>query len=504
MKLFSAARIREIDALTIAYKDFEKSIDIMESAARGITQSIQELYPNKETSFAFFVGLGNNGGDALAVARLLHQEDYDIAVYCYEDEKGGNADRTLNLQHLKADTSIVSIRKVADLQQYQPCDVILDGLFGSGLDRPLCDIPAAIVDFMNKQRAAKIAIDIPSGLMSEDNTHNLGTIFEADYTITLEFPKLSLLFPENLPYVGEVICTPIGLSRQAIEETPTPYYYLTPKNISPLIHARQKFDHKGVFGHALLIAGANGMAGASILAGKATLRSGAGLLTISIPQKNKDIIQIALPEAMVLCDQNEDYFTSPVDSKIYHSLAIGPGLQKNRATAQAFIKQLRYCSSPVIVDADGINLLAEQSEAVAYLPKGSILTPHIGEFNRLIGKYKHHYERLTKAADWCKRHKVYMVLKGAYSTIITPERHYFFNSTGNPGMATGGSGDVLTGILLGLLTQGYSPLESCKIGVFVHGLAGDLAVKEKGEIALIASDIIDYLPQAWMKIAQKV
>lgn len=504
MKLFSAARIHKIDALTITYKKFERSINLMESSAHAITKCILQLYPNKETSLGFFAGLGNNGGDALAVARLLLRKGYHVAVYCYENKKGGNPDRTLNLKRLKAKTSIVSIRKVTDLQRYQPCDVIIDGLFGSGLNRSLRDIPAAIVDFMNKQKASKIAIDIPSGLMSENNTNNIGPIFEANYTITLEFPKLALLFPENLSYVGKMICTPIGLSQQAIDETPTPYYFLTSKTITSLIRPRQKFDHKGVFGHALLIAGAEGMAGASILAGRATLRSGAGLLTIAIPKRNKDIVQIALPEAMVLCDQNEDHFTSPVDSKIYHSLAIGPGLQRNYDTAQAFIKQLRYCSSPVIVDADGINLLAEQPEAVTYLPKGSIVTPHIGEFNRLIGNYKHHYERLSKAADWCEKNNVYMILKGAHSTIITPERNYFFNSTGNPGMATGGSGDVLTGILLGLLTQGYSPLDTCKIGVFIHGLAGDLAIKEKSEIALIASDIIDYLPKAWLKITQKV
>jgi len=294
----------------------------------------------------------------------------------------------------------------------------------------------------------------------------------------------------------------INLSHEAIEETESNYALLEAEEIHALIKPRNPFSHKGNFGHALLIAGSYGMAGASVLAARACMRSGVGLLTVHAPMRNNDILQISVPEAIVELDASDSCFAFPTDTDDYQAVGIGPGIGRSEETEAALLEQLSGCQTPLVLDADALNILANHRHALTTLPKGSILTPHPKELERMVGKCQNSYERLMKACELARTAKVHIILKGAYSAIITPSGKCYFNSTGNPGMATAGSGDVLTGVVLALLTQGYPAEEAAKIGTYVHGLAGDFARKKQGVIGMTAGDIVNYLPMAWRLVSE--
>jgi NAD(P)H-hydrate epimerase len=381
--------------------------------------------------------------------------------------------------------------------------VVIDGLFGSGLNKPLSGGFAAVVKYINSSPATVVSIDIPSGLMGEDNTYNIrANIIHANLTLSFQLPKLSFLFGENADLIGEWDILDIGISKEVIDEVDTNYEIMEPDEIRSLVKTRSRFDHKGVFGHALLIAGSKGMAGASILSAKACMRSGAGLLTVHAPICNNDILQTAVPEAMVESDIHDTCFAEAPDTDRYQAIAVGPGLGKSEESEAALLALIDECQTPMVVDADAINLLANHRQAINSLPKGSILTPHPKELERLVGMCQSSYDRLSKAAELARVANIHIVLKGAFTAIITPSSSFFFNPTGNPGMATAGSGDVLTGVILALLAQGYSSDDACKLGVFVHGLAGDFAKKKLGEIGMTASDIVDCLPMAFKAISE--
>ena len=337
--------------------------------------------------------------------------------------------------------------------------------------------------------------------MGEDNAYNIKqNIIRADLTLCIHAPKLSFLFQENEEFVGEWENIDIGISTGFINQVNTPYYITEKAEISKLIKPRKRFAHKGNFGHGLLIAGSYGMAGAAILSAKAGLRSGIGLLTIHTPICNHAILQTAVPEAMVQDDVFDHYFANPVDISRYQAMAIGPGLGQEEDTSLATLEQIKECPIPLILDADALNIFSTHQEQLSIIPPYSILTPHVKELERIIGRCNNSYERLTKAVELAARLQCFIILKGAWSTVITPEGCCHFNPTGNPGMATGGSGDVLTGILTALLAQGYPQEDACRLGVYVHGLAGDIAAQQKGEISMTASDIIDALPEAWKNL----
>ncbi|NDV65436.1 NAD(P)H-hydrate dehydratase [Bacteroides sp. 224] len=501
MKIFPSKSIHALDAYTIEHEPIS-SIDLMERAAQAITNTFINQWGHN-TPVTIFAGPGNNGGDALAVACMLIGKGYNVATYLFNPQGELSADCQTNKERLQ---TIENVNFTEVSTQFVPpsltsSHVVIDGLFGSGLNKPLTGGFAAVVKYINASPATVVAIDIPSGLMGEDNTfNNRSTIIQADYTFSLQLPKLSFLFAENGDLVGEWKLLDIRLSKQAIEETETPYYLLEEENIRPLIKERSKFAHKGNFGHALLIAGSYGMAGASILSAQACLRSGVGLLTVYAPRQNNNILQTSVPEAIVKTDIHDLCFSTPVDNDDYQVIGIGPGLGQSQETAFALLEQISIAQTPMVIDADALNILATQKQALTSLPKGSILTPHPKELERLVGKCRNSYERLMKACDLAHNCKIYIVLKGAYTAVITPEGNVYFNSTGNPGMATAGSGDILTGIILSLLAQNYAPEEAAKIGVFIHGIAGDLARQKYGVIGLTASDIIEFLPAAWMHI----
>ena len=502
MKIFPTSVIKQLDAYTIEHEPIT-SINLMERAASVITDALLALFPNAETPFVVFAGAGNNGGDGLAVARMLSIANRQVSVFLFNPQKRLSSDCSVNLLRLK-DIPSVNVTEIGEnfsLPSFSADTIIIDALFGSGLNRPLQGVWSSAVHSINSAGCKVVAIDVPSGLFGEDNSKNIcENIVRANITLTLQFPKLSFLLADNAPYVGTFMVLDIGLSRQAIENEATNYYMLEKKRVAELIHPRDRFAHKGCFGRALLVAGSQGMAGASLLAARAAMRSGVGLLTVNIPNCNNYILQTAIPEAMTLLDDSATHISKTVDTSRYNAVAVGPGLGQHPDTANVLFDIISNHNKPMVIDADALNILAKKPEYFSKLPQGTILTPHPAEFERLAGKCYDAHERLQKARLFAQENKIYIILKGAFTAIATPDGDCFFNPTGNPGMATGGSGDVLTGILLALLAIGYSPLDACRIGVYVHGLAGDIACEKLSEISLMAGDIVEALPQAWKQL----
>lgn len=503
MKIISSTQLKELDKYTIANEPIA-SIDLMERAACELTRAIIRRWDHS-FHIAVFAGPGNNGGDGLAVARLLSKQNYQVEVFLFNIKGRLSEECQTNLERLKECGSIyfTEVSTQFDPPVLTEKHLVVDALFGSGLNKPLNGGFAAVVKYINASKAQVVSIDIPSGLMCENNTYNVRqNIIRADVTLSIQLPKLSFLFPENEDITGKWELLDIRLKQEYIDVAKSPYYITEEKDIRSLIKPRKRFAHKGTFGHALIIAGSYGMAGASILSARACLRSGTGLLTVHVPIYNHDLLQCTVPEAIVQTDIHERYFAGPVDTNRYSALAIGPGLGQEEDTALAMMEQIQGCSIPLILDADAINILGIHRNWLNRIPKRCILTPHLKELERLIGKCMDSYERLTKTKELAAYLKSYIIVKGAWTAVVTPEGNCFFNPTGNPGMATAGSGDVVTGILTALLAQGYTQEEACRLGVYVHGLAGDIAAEEKGEIALTSGDIVEALPQAWKRLTQ--
>jgi NAD(P)H-hydrate epimerase len=495
MKILSADQIKAWDAYTIREESIV-SIELMERASRAFVNWFIERYDATQ-KVGIVCGTGNNGGDGLAIARLLHDWNYPVNVWIVRGGITESPDFTTNLNRLEK-ISIHEITANADCELFSDRNILIDAIFGTGLSRPVEGIYAKVIDCLNRSKAIKLAVDIPSGLRVDK--HWEGEIFKAHHTVSFQNPKLAFLMPENQQFIGEWHLVDIGLSKKFLKEVEVSYSLTTLKYAKRILKPRSRFDHKGRFGHALLIAGSTGKIGAAVLASRAALRSGLGLLTVHVPQSGYSIIQTAVPEAMATIDQSVNYFSGREVEDFYDVLGIGPGLGQADESVKGLKEILNKFRKPVVIDADALNILSSNPELQKLIPVGSILTPHPGEFERMVGPWKNDFDRLDKLKEFAARIQSIVILKGANSAIATPVEKVFFNSTGNPGMATGGSGDVLTGILTALLAQGYRSEEAAILGVYLHGLAGDLAIREKGQNSLIASDIIDFLPAAFKKI----
>ena len=501
IKIFSTDKVRELDKYTIQNEPIS-SIDLVERAATVFTSEFCRRY-SKQTRIIVFAGQGNNGADALAIARMLTDAGYRVETYLFNPTMRLSDDCELNKQRLLHMEKIEFTEVVDDFvpPELEERDVVIDGLFGSGLNRPLTGGFAAMVRYINQSDATVVAIDIPSGLFGEDNRKNdPDAIIHADLTLTFGFPKLAFLLPENAEFVGEWKVLDILLHPEIIANTPTQFTLVTEEDIAAVFQPRNRFAHKGTFGHALLIAGSHGKMGAALLSAKACLRSGAGLLTVHIPGRGEQILQTAFPEAMVDLDQHQDHFSSVSGIKAYSSIASGPGLGQHPDSVKALEQLLQVVEKPLVIDADALNLIAANKDLLKRIPPRSILTPHPKEFDRIAGESTNSYERLKKAQAFATDHQLCVVLKGAYTAICTATGNVYFNNCGNPGMATAGSGDVLTGIILALLAQGLEPETAAVSGVFLHGTAGDLAAVYRSEESMIASDITDMLGKAFKQI----
>ncbi len=489
---------REMDTRTMSDAAIT-SLELMERAARGCAERIIHSYPDQHLRFLVLAGMGNNGGDGIAIARYLLQKGRAVRVVQLHHKPQASAETIAQLDLARsAGLSVIAAEPGSALLDSADNEVVIDALLGAGLDRPLTGQIKEVVHEVNGSGAEVIAIDLPTGLFAEDNsTNDREAILKADVVLTIGALKLALLLPENEPYVGHWELIDIGYSKRTMEGLGVRMWLTEHVDVRSDLPERTRFSHKGRNGHALLVAGSAGKMGAALLAAHACLRSGVGKLTLSAGSSEADHFPLVLPECMIMSGGWDALIS---DRSVFQATGAGPGIGTDDAAERMLKLLLQSARAPMVLDADALNLLAENRTWLAFLPGGSILTPHPGEFDRLAGTSTSGYERLQKAIAFAQRFRVVLVLKGAYTAVCAPNGEVHFNRSGNPGMAKGGCGDALTGILTALLAQGLAPFEAARLGVYVHGLAGDQVEAELGADGMLPTDLIDRLPQAWRSL----
>jgi NAD(P)H-hydrate epimerase len=497
MKILSAEQIRQVDQYTIEH-DGISSHDLMERAAGACCEWIEENY-SKDKGIWIFCGPGNNGGDGLAIARILFRTGYQVKAWILNPTSKRSKDSLKNEILLKEtdQTILREINSENDFPLVHENVVLIDALFGTGLSKPIEGLAAKLILHLNDSATEIVAIDLPSGLFADQLPVVEHIMINARHTLSFQLPKLSFLFPASYDYVGSWHILKIGLSQKFIDSLPTDMYYASVNEMKGILKPRLKFSHKGSHGHALLISGGKGKIGAAVIAASACLRSGVGLLSVQSPWCGVEILQTAVPEAMVVFDHGQDFITDILDLKNYSAIAVGPGTGTSDEFSKVLEAVLRISKVPLILDADALNSISNDQGLLKLIPAHSILTPHIKEFDRLFGVSASDAGRFEKQKSFSKENELIIILKGAHTCITTPEGKVYFNSTGNPGMAKGGSGDALTGILLALLAQGYSAVEAARLGVFLHGMAGDIAKEKYSEYSMTAMDIVGCLGEAF-------
>ena len=499
MKILSAEEIKQWDQYTIANEPVV-SIDLMERAAlKCIDWMEKHGYSGKH--FAIFCGKGNNGGDGLAIARMLTERGSPVTVHILEFGHKGTEDFQANLQRLHnyPSVDIKFIQNEQHFHEFSFGEIIIDALFGSGLNRPLEEVTAKLVEHINQSGCEIISIDIPSGLFV-DKSSKENIIVHAKHTLSFQSYKMSFLMAENAAAIGDVHILDIGLHPQFYQNIFSQYELTDEELIKSIYKPRNRFAHKGNFGHAAIVAGSTGMMGAATLCAKGCMRSGVGKVTSYVPKTGYKIMQTSVPEAMAHISGFKDYIENVEGLSLFDAVGIGPGIGLYESNAGLLRNVFLQCEKPIVIDADGLNILSSNPNFLRDIPPYSILTPHKKEFERLFGKTENDFELVRHSQQKAKELKVVIILKGHHSFIATPGGKGFFNSTGNAGMATGGSGDVLTGLLTGLLAQGYSPVETAILGVYLHGSAGDFAAEKFSQEAMLAGDIVDCLGNAFLSI----
>ncbi len=495
MQILSAQQIKELDDFTCANEPIT-SINLMERAAEALCEEIgvREGYLN----LTIICGKGNNGGDGLALARLISKNGIPVHVIVIDYTTNSSPNFLINLKRLPKKN--IAFLETTVSPAIPADNIIIDALLGTGLSRPLSGVLADVVQQINSLPNRVISIDIPTGLFCEDNSgNNPKHVVQAEQTLTFHCPKLSFFFAENAAFVGHFDVLNIGLLEQK-SGVVSANKWVKEKDVKALLRPRHPFSHKGTFGHGLLLAGRYGSMGAAVLSAKACMRSGVGLVTVHVPTLGVTILQTAIPEAMCSVDTGDTTIESLPKLDHFSAIGMGPGIGKEKDTANALKRLLQDCNVPLVLDADALNILSENKTWLSFLPANTVLTPHSKEFDRLAGPSESGYDRWKKQHEFAMRYNCVVVLKGAYTSVCNPAGQTFFNSTGNAGMATAGSGDALTGLIVGLLAQGYSPTEAAIVGVYLHGLAGDIAAKEQGQEAMIASDIIKAFGSAFLRL----
>jgi hydroxyethylthiazole kinase-like uncharacterized protein yjeF len=485
LRILSGNQTKALDAAHVKLKGIS-SLSLMECAAIGFIEWWKSLDFEKKRPTYVFCGAGNNGGDGFAIARLLHQLGFEVQVYkCFGDATRLTPDASINFKLLPEEIRIKSWQEFDSENR----SILIDCFIGVGFQGALRTEAKQIIGKINSFQGKVISVDIPSGLPSDEMLE--GPCVKADYTVTFAFPKLSLLFPEHGKFTGELILVDIGIGDEEYLPFESPYFFLRKRDISGFHRKYSRFSHKGDFGKVLTIAGSIGKMGAAILSSMAALRTGSGLVTTLIPESERHILQIAVPELMCLFDLPEDVHG-------FDAIGLGPGIgfEKKGELLKSLFKGY---NKPMVVDADAITLLGGHPELLSLIPKGSILTPHLKEFDRILGKTDNHKERLQKAAHFCKKWNLNLLIKGANSVICLADGRQIFNSSGTSYMATAGSGDVLTGMITSFLGQGYSPEAAMICGVYQHGLAGEIAGNAKRR-GTIASDILDAIPETFVRL----
>ena len=500
MKIFSAAQWKAWDEYTIREEPI-LSEQLMERAAQRCFAWLMASYPEQK-DYTILCGKGNNGGDGLAIARLLAHQGKEIVVYVLEFGHLGTPDFQLNLSrlHQYPQVTVRFIQQPDQIPTLNSSALVIDALYGSGLNRGLEGLSALLVETLNESGCICIAIDLPSGLFADHSSLSYPVV-KATHTLCLQGYKLAMMMPENDIFLGQVHLLNIGLHQSFYTYSDTPLHLQLLDDIKPLSPTRSRSAHKGNFGHALLVCGSLGKMGAAVLAARGCLRSGVGLLTCQVPSQGTSIMQTAVPEAMCSIDTLPDIISEwPADLSRFQSLGIGPGIGTDPRTVLALQTLLTSFSKPLVLDADALNILATHRHLLDLLPAHAILTPHPKEFARLFGESANDFDRMQKAIEKAVHYQIYIVLKGHHTMIACPDGMLYFNGSGNPGMATGGMGDVLTGIITGLLAQQVSAATAARLGVYLHGLAGNLAAHAVSQPALLPSDLLDHLGAAWLSL----
>lgn len=492
IKIVSAKQIQQADLFTIEHEPIS-SLLLMERAAKCCFAWFRQ-HCSPTNSTLIFCGTGNNGGDGLVIADYLLSQQNNVSVYILLQSTKRSNDFSANEKRILENypKDVFYINDEADFPEIDSDAIVIDAIFGTGLNKAPQGIAASLIDHINNSVAEVIAIDLPSGLFADKFSVSTTAIIKANHTLTFQLKKASFYFPYSEVYIGKVHVMDIKLLSHFFKSIETNYIETEETDIRKLLKTRKNFSHKGTFGHALLMCGSYGKMGAALLSSEACLRSGVGLLTTAIPKCGYAIMQTKLPEAMVITDEQDNFLTQQFLLDAYSAIGIGCGIGTAEQTVDLVAKVLET-NKPLVLDADALNGIAYSKHLLKKLPAGTILTPHFKEFERLTEKATDDFHRNTLQRNFSIAHNCFVVLKGRYTCISTPEGRCYFNPTGNAGMATAGSGDVLTGILTGLLAQGYEPLEACLIGVYLHGMAGDCAAEKLSQSFMLASDIVQQL-----------
>lgn len=503
MKIFSAEQLYEADKATIEKQQIT-SEELMERAATQVFQWLHQRLKGAPMQIHVFCGIGDNGGDGLVVGRLLIEHGYNVIVYVVNCSESRSKNFLLNYDKIKNVTKKwpILMKGEEDFPEINAEDIIVDAIFGIGLNRCPDGWVKKLIQYLNESKAFKLAIDIPSGLYSNSPLEDKEAVLRANHTLTFQAPKFAFFLPETAGFVSNFDVLDIGLDAEYLRNTEPLAQLISKPEAQRFYQPREKFGHKGTYGHALIVAGSYGKIGAAVLATTAAFRIGAGMVTAFVPKCGYNILQTAVPEAMVITDKEEEFITEIIFDFEPSAIGIGMGIGKNKATVETLKKLFQKKEIPFVIDADALNNISENKELLKLLPKNSILTPHPGELKRLIGAWKNDYEKLEKVKKFSKKREVVVVLKGAYTITVYGDKMYI-NTSGNPGMATAGSGDALSGVITGLLSQGYDPLLASVFGVYMHGLSGDIASDQMGYESIMAGDIIDNLAEAYLDLFVK-
>lgn len=496
MKIFNAEKIKELDKLTIEAQKIN-SLELMERAALQAFLWLVNHFQDKKTVYHIFCGVRNNGGDGLVIARMLKQNYFEVHVCVVPFNDKFSSDFQVNLERLKeCNLTYEVINADSEFPYIAENHIIIDAIFGIGLTREMDSWLQNLIQKINYHQSFKVSIDVPSGLFLDKKT-KIG--IHSDVVLTFQFPKLAFYLPDNENFIKEIVFLPIDLDVKSIESIPTNYYYTDLNEIKRRYKSISKFSHKGTQGHVLLIGGCFGKIGAMVLASQAALRSGCGLATVFVPKCGYEIMQTAIPESMVITDENYHKITNIEYAFQPKAIGIGMGIGQDVKTAQAFHHFLKNNSIPLVIDADALNILSEHQEWLNLLPKNSILTPHPKELERLIGTWNDDFDKIEKVKVFAKTYHLVVLIKGAF-TLIIDDKNVFINSSGNQALATGGSGDVLSGMITSFSAQGYSAVDSALLGVYFHGRTADIAMNDMGYEGFIASDIIKYLGKVFLEL----
>jgi hydroxyethylthiazole kinase-like uncharacterized protein yjeF len=483
LPLLTSAQIRQADAYTIANEPIT-AIDLMERASKAFVGWFINHFPDKKQAISFYCGMGNNGGDGLAIARILSHHQYKklhVKIARFNDK--ASDDFNINLERLKqTGISVIEINQGEDLPD-EDSTVIIDALLGAGLNKPLSGDYERLVKYINELNRTVVAVDVPTGFFSEGEVLPAATAVKANLVITFQQPRVNFLLPESSPYINCWEAVSIGINEKYLQSLNSTYQFIEEKDIREVLKPRHRFSNKGTYGHALIIAGQAKTMGAALLSASAAVHAGAGLTTACVPESGLTALNSYLPEIMAIV--RNDHKLPEIEWDKFTSVAIGPGLGKGEDAVALLWAVTKNHNKPVVIDADALNLLAEHRGILPYLPAGSILTPHMKEFDRLFGNHTSWWYRVQTGIEQASKLQVYIILKNDYTITISPEGKVYFNPTGNAAMASGGMGDVLTGVIAALLAQKYTSLQACLIATYVHGKAGDeLALPNRLNVVL--------------------